>query len=81
MRLWSGQYGVRKWGFILLAAADFKASVLLQSKGDKSLARIRSYFERRFAHVPENPETFHVGGEGRNSSPSPPGRHACLVSA
>ena len=26
MRLWSGQYGGRKWSFILLAAADFKAS-------------------------------------------------------
>jgi DNA-directed RNA polymerase specialized sigma24 family protein len=33
--------------------------VLLQLKWDKPLARIRYYFERRFAHVEANSEAFH----------------------
>jgi hypothetical protein len=55
-------------------------TVLLQSKWDKPLARIRYNFERRFPHVHENPESLHVPGKGRHSSAPPPGAHACLGS-
>ena len=54
--------------------------VLRQSKWDKPLVRIRYNFERRFPHVQENPEAFHIPGKGRHSSTPPPGTHPCLGS-
>src|SRR5271157_2623588 len=57
-----------------------RQTVLLQSKWDKTPARIRYNFERRFPHVQENPESPHFPGKGRHSSTSPAGTHPCLGS-